>query len=349
MTPSALILSLIAGFAFIAAVNVQSGWLFLVADALVALIFASLILGYFRLKGITLRVHPVGTAEAGKTAQLSVTLECQGRARPLILCMIPPLGRHPRRRWLYTRLVPWEWPYEVVSRLENSHSLTLEIDTPHRGEHLLPPVVLVSSPLGYWVTMRQHPTEQKVLVLPKIVRLLALPWLRYARGEQLGPPRTKPGGDLFRSLRDYRVGDSLRQVHWKSSAKRGALMIKETETEEAMHQVHLVLDPSGEPEVVEQVFSVAASILNHLQTRGLQATLESAWGTAPEGYEAQLDWLARHPGLKQPFPVRPDAILIAGTGEGHHNAFVLNCGHGPGGNLKCPPGCELARVLGATV
>lgn len=347
MTPSALILSLIAGFAFIAAVNVQSGWLFLVADALIALIFASLILGTLRLRGITLRVHPVGTAEAGKTALLSVTLEHPGRERPLILCMVPPLGKKPRRRWLYTRLVPWEWPYEVVSRLGTPHTLTLELDTPMRGEYSLPPVVLASSPLGYWVTMRPHPTEQKVLVLPRIVRLLALPWLRYARGEHLGPPQTKPGGELFRSLRDYRVGDSLRQVHWKSSAKRGTLMIKETETEEAMHQVHLVLDPSGDDEVVEQVFSVAASILNHLETRGLRATLESACGIAPDGYEAQLEWLARHPALTQAAPIRPDAILIAGTGE-KNGAFVLNCGNGSGGNLQCPPGCDLARVLGAT-
>ncbi len=67
--------------------------------------------------------------------------------------------------------------------------------------------------------------------------------------------------DEFVALRDYRRGDPLRHIHWRSWAKTGKPIVKEFEDEFFVRHA-LVLDTfSGEPnsEVLEEAVSVAAS------------------------------------------------------------------------------------------
>ena len=48
----------------------------------------------------------------------------------------------------------------------------------------------------------------------------------------------------FHGLRQYRTGDSLRWIHWRTSARRGQLMVKEYEDVPGEDLV-LVFDPTG--------------------------------------------------------------------------------------------------------
>src|SRR3972149_65692 len=59
-------------------------------------------------------------------------------------------------------------------------------------------------------------------------------------------PRPGRGTDLY-NLREYRWGDDPRLIHWKSTAKSGAVMVRELEAEAAL-SVRLVLEdppPAG--------------------------------------------------------------------------------------------------------
>ena len=67
--------------------------------------------------------------------------------------------------------------------------------------------------------------------------------------------------DEFVSLRDYRRGDPVRHIHWRSWAKTGMPIVKEFEDEFFVRHA-LVLDTfSDEPhsELLEEAVSVAAS------------------------------------------------------------------------------------------
>jgi len=67
--------------------------------------------------------------------------------------------------------------------------------------------------------------------------------------------------DEFVALREYRRGDPLRHIHWRSWAKTGKPIVKEFEDEFFVRHA-LVLDTfDGEPnsEVLEEAVSVAAS------------------------------------------------------------------------------------------
>jgi uncharacterized protein (DUF58 family) len=67
-------------------------------------------------------------------------------------------------------------------------------------------------------------------------------------------------GTNFSGVRGWQAGDSLKQVHWKSTAKRGELMVKTFE-EELGGRVSLVLDCSAvEPRVIDNAVRAAASL-----------------------------------------------------------------------------------------
>ena len=98
---------------------------------------------------------------------------------------------------------------------------------------------LVRLPLGKRETMSVtvYPVEQPVDRLPDTTRKLATAL------------RPKPGGGFseHHELRLYRPGDSLRQVHWKLSAKTGKLIFREAmEPLQGSVVVSVVLDGSPE-------------------------------------------------------------------------------------------------------
>jgi uncharacterized protein (DUF58 family) len=101
------------------------------------------------------------------------------------------------------------------------------------------------------------------LILPKRYPIpnIALPGaMRYQEGG-VALAANVGSSEEFVSLRDYRHGDPLRHIHWRSWAKTGKPIVKEYEDEFFVRHA-LVLDTfDDEPnsEVLEEAVSVAAS------------------------------------------------------------------------------------------
>ncbi len=128
-----------------------------------------------------------------------------------------------------------------------------------------------TDPFGLCRALSSIPAPQKVIVLPKRYRLprLTLPGARrhHARGVRLAASIGNDGE--FVSLREYRPGDNLRQIHWKSSAKRNEWIIKEHQEEFYARQA-LILDTfstSAHSDRFEEAVSIAASLVCALQTQ----------------------------------------------------------------------------------
>jgi uncharacterized protein (DUF58 family) len=104
---------------------------------------------------------------------------------------------------------------------------------------------------------------QTVLILPKRYPLppIALPGaMRYQEGG-VALAANVGRSEEFVALRDYRHGDPLRHIHWRSWAKTGKPIVKEFEDEFFVRHA-LVLDTfDDEPnsEVLEEAVSIAAS------------------------------------------------------------------------------------------
>jgi uncharacterized protein (DUF58 family) len=115
------------------------------------------------------------------------------------------------------------------------------------------------------------PAPQTVLVLPKRYPIphVALPGtMKYQEGG-VAMAANVGRSDEFVALRDYRRGDPLRHIHWRSWAKTGRPIVKEFE-DEFFTRHALVLDtftddPRGE--AFEEAVSVAASFASTIQTQ----------------------------------------------------------------------------------
>jgi uncharacterized protein (DUF58 family) len=124
------------------------------------------------------------------------------------------------------------------------------------------------------------PAGASLLVYPRLVdldRLFSEAGARTPEGRRLLLRR--PSGFDLHSVRDYESGESLRRVHWPSTAKRGQLMVKELE-DSPRDETAVLLDADaaavvGEPphSSFELAVRAAGSILRAHASRGRRAAL----------------------------------------------------------------------------
>jgi len=118
-------------------------------------------------------------------------------------------------------------------------------------------------PFGLFRAFIRVPAPQTMLILPRRYPLpeIALPGaLRYQEGG-VALAAHVGASEEFVALRDYRHGDPLRHIHWRSWAKTGKPIVKEFEDEFFVRHA-LVLDTFDEEpnsDVLEEAVSVAAS------------------------------------------------------------------------------------------
>lgn len=128
-----------------------------------------------------------------------------------------------------------------------------------------------ADPLGLMKALARVPRQSNFIVLPRRYTLppLALP----------GSRRYQPGGvtlassvgdsEEFVGLRDYRPGDPLQRIHWKSFARAARPIVKEYQ-DEYFERHALVLDTFAGREreaLFEEAVSIAASFAYTIDTR----------------------------------------------------------------------------------
>jgi uncharacterized protein (DUF58 family) len=124
------------------------------------------------------------------------------------------------------------------------------------------------------------PASASILVYPRLVdvdRLFSDSGARTPEGRQLLLRR--PTGFDLHSVRDYQQGESLRRVHWPTTARRGHLMVKELE-DSPRDEVAVLLDADAATVVgaapessFELAVRAAGSIVKSHASRGRRAAL----------------------------------------------------------------------------
>lgn len=117
-------------------------------------------------------------------------------------------------------------------------------------------------PFGFFRFSRPLAGKPAITVFPRIFPL-ELPWLDSSRRGARSPMERKGQGEEFLRLREYVPGDHPHHVHWKTSARLDALMVREfTALDEARYCVAFVpVRPAGRKEAeFELLVSAAASL-----------------------------------------------------------------------------------------
>ncbi|MDE3720247.1 DUF58 domain-containing protein [Nocardiopsis sp. N85] len=169
-----------------------------------------------------------------------------------------------------------------------------------RGNYPLGPLwVSVTDPLGC-VRVEQRPSApDHLLVTPATVPLGRVGTADGSQGDD-SPRRSTSGiGEQDPVPREYRYGDELRRVHWRSTAKHGELMVRRDEQHRREYGT-ILLDTrrrahagTGAAHSLETAVSAAASIALHLLDQGHEVRLHTERGRMPvTAPSALLDGLA---------------------------------------------------------
>jgi uncharacterized protein (DUF58 family) len=252
-------------------------------------------------------------------------------------------------------------PYALGSRprfvLEGiEHGWRGSVDYPVRAEargryELGPMSVRVGDPFGLVELTRAFRTTTPLVVTPRTVALPAIPLSGSLTGSGDHRPRAFAGGSAEDvTVREYRRGDDLRRVHWRSSARVGELMVRREE-QPWQTRATVFLDNragahrgEGLSSSLETAVVVAASVAVHLSSRGYTVRLVTAGGEDPatswqhDDAEVTSGRLLEALAMVEPLPSTTlDASWLREHGTGALTVAVL-------GGLSGPDLAVLRRV-----
>jgi uncharacterized protein (DUF58 family) len=194
----------------------------------------------------------------GEAAGVTLILRNAGRLRGATLVAYDRCGTHSVPVPLL-RLRPGR---ETVT--------TYPVPTRRRGVVEVGPLRVVRrDPLGLVSMGRSHGGVSKVWVYPKAYPLAAVP-VGVVRSLDGQVDRVPHGSITFDTLREYVVGDELRHVHWRTTARVGELMVRE-HLDTALPRLVVLLDdrvsaypgaaPGQECDAFEAACEAAASVV----------------------------------------------------------------------------------------
>jgi uncharacterized protein (DUF58 family) len=154
-----------------------------------------------------------------------------------------------------------------------------EIELGARGEwDLGPPRVIVTDALGLFVRTFEPEATATALVYPQLVDLRETDAIARLLGIDTATDR-----QAFDSIREYAPGDPLRDVHWKSSAKRSGadLVVKQFVSERQESTLHLAAGAATGH--ADAMASGAASLAVLALEAGLSVGVSCPAGEVPPG------------------------------------------------------------------
>lgn len=298
--------------------------------AAVPLVSAYLV-GRARYRLALVRTVSPAVVPAGHTASVQLELTNEGRTPAGMLLLedqIPyALGTRPRFL-LEDMRHGWkrELGYHVRSDL--------------RGRYPIGPMaVRLSDPFGMVELGHSFHAVTPLIVTPHTVPLAAIALAGAWSGSGDNRPRAFASGSAEDvTVRDYRQGDDLRRVHWRSSARAGELMVRREEQPWQSRATVFLDDRAaahegrGAGSSLEAAVHVAASVVTHLVQRGYLVRLVTAAGsetTAPwhaHGHGSDASHLLESLAVVQP-STRPQIDTTWLSEHGHGDLVVAVVGH----------------------
>jgi uncharacterized protein (DUF58 family) len=277
-------------FFFLAATNTLSGWLYVLSAMLLGVLAIGLGLPLLQIADLRAERPSQESGQVGQSLSLSLTLH-------------NPTKRS--RQLLITQDLRPEALGGTVSQVieaieaQNSTRWQTEIENPRRGVYTWSSLrVRSAAPLGLFWQERALEAPTTTTIYPRIWLLSRCSWLEQQEDEgasNLGRNRSRSAQEITRSVRPYRVGDARRLIHWRTTARRGELQVRELEQQTASSRIVLALDLRPgiwSSERFELAVEAVASLFMLGQKLAQPVSLWTAAGLI-DNRQAVLDYLAR--------------------------------------------------------
>jgi uncharacterized protein (DUF58 family) len=279
-----------AGLLFAVGTSVQAGWVLVLSAVVFGTALAGAVLPMLFVGGVSIERR--APAEAFQGDEVEVELVVTGRSRGI------RLGVDVSDSFLSPSRV--EVP--ALARGDSVAIGTVRRATRRGPQEDARSVVRSAAPFGVAEARRVVRPPSRTVVYPRIHRLGAVPLVAevptFEHSIHSAPRRGV--GPEYLGIREYRTGDSMRHVHWPSTAHHGQVMVREFEREHT-RRLAIVIDTSadaGRPVTpLDLACSVAASVAFAALGEGHGVRLVAAHDGRLEaigraGGPALLRWLA---------------------------------------------------------
>lgn len=255
-----------------AAVNTGNNLLYLVLGLMLGLIIVSGILSEVSLRGLAVSrsLGPYAEAQVPFPVELAVRNTKRFAASFGVELRDEIDGSPFRRRCFFLR---------VGARERRSIAYRCEINRRGRAR-FNGTIISTRFPFGLFEKTRFIPLVDDIIVLPASI------WVRpprngFTRGEGRYSLAVKGAGQEFREIKEMVFGDDPRRIDWRSTARMGRPMVRETDVD-ASGFVEIVLDPAllqdtkDHRRQTERSISAAAAVIRHMSARGTTIRLVTA-------------------------------------------------------------------------
>ncbi len=181
--------------------------------------------------------------------------------------------------------------------------------------HLNAVSVRVYDPLGIFSLQVKRTESAEVLVAPEKREPSPRPDFSAFRTT---PVRPKAGGGFSEQyeLREYRPGDSMRDVHWKLSAKTDRMIVREAQ-EPVPRNIVVTVDPVRNPEENDCLTGILFWVMDELSQRGQRFRVVFSTGA-----KVQIASVEKETDVMRALT----AVLSARPGDGAYSAAHAGAG-----------------------
>jgi uncharacterized protein (DUF58 family) len=277
---------------FGAATNTMAGWLYVLSGVGVALLGVGAVLPARSIRSLTVSREAILPVTAGTELEIALTIH-NPTPQVQTLFQVQDLTT-------LNRLNP---PTTTVEQVlpQNEYRWVYRQPTEQRGVYQWSKIALRSgAPIGLFWCQRYRQAAAIAYVYPQALKLERCPLL-----DGIGSPDRQidrqfsnrhleaANEGITRSLRPYRYGDSMRSIHWRTSARYGEFQVRELEIDRGGQDVVIYLDSSANWDAAdfEQAVIAACTLYFYADTR-LNVKLWTAGTGLISGTRQVLETLA---------------------------------------------------------
>ena len=256
----------------IAAVNTANNLLYLVLGFLLSLLLVSGVLSDLALWRLRIERNVAQRVFAGTTALVELAVTNSKLRLASLAIEVAEVLDEPPAPARFVRIPP-----------DSTETTSYRLTALKRGRLQLTRLrVTTRYPFGLIEKGYAMFSPEEVMVYPKLLERAQCPPLDAIPGEIAPQSRPGDGVEPAASIRDYRAGDAARDIHWRRTASRGELLVRERE-QQARAQVTLYVDnrfPAGGGDAgwrqeFERKISEAATLASIYLGRGVAVELRT--------------------------------------------------------------------------
>lgn len=258
-------------FFFLVAINIKVGWLYMLIAILLSILLISIIYPFLTISGIEVEREVSRWCYEDDFSTVKLSIKNRGRNTKYLLTVedfFPSEENGKKSHSFYINLIKAGEKKEVTYRARACKRGIYTFSSPR---------IQSRAPFGIFRARKILKEKEKtgLIIFPRIYKIQQLLF------KGMGDPATgrksssvKTGHSIdFLGIREYMPGDSLRFIHWRSTAKLNKPMIKEFEMD-SFPPVTIIIDcnrnlhkGSGKENTLEYALRFAASISIYLNRK----------------------------------------------------------------------------------